>query len=139
MIGVVGAPKRAITLSIQYAVALLIQLRCWWQSAQISSPACGPLASPLQSQERLINQIRYGALQPFLQAASPCIGLRRNSCSKGDAGFGRVGHKGHSEFPRVTTRTIGELARKQNGAEINYARLLPYVVSAHSQSSHACT
>ena len=39
MIGVVGTPKRAITLSIQYAVALLIQPRCFPQSAQISSPA----------------------------------------------------------------------------------------------------
>jgi hypothetical protein len=47
MIGEVGVPKHAITLSIQYAVALLIQPRCWLQSVQLSSPACDPLPGPM--------------------------------------------------------------------------------------------
>jgi hypothetical protein len=43
MIGVVGMPKRAITFSIQYPVALLIQPRCCPQSEQMRVAQRGAL------------------------------------------------------------------------------------------------
>src|SRR5262249_17399127 len=51
-IGVVGAPKRLMMLSIHAAVVLLNQPRCWPQSAQWSAPACGPLPSPMMARFR---------------------------------------------------------------------------------------
>ena len=79
-IGVVGAPKRDITLSIQCAVVLLIQPRCWPQSAQISSPAWGLLPGPIV--QTLRQQGRSRSIGRSIFTRSPASGISGSATKK---------------------------------------------------------